>query len=450
MTRTVFLVVMSILAACGGDEGRSGLPDASSSDGAIADAPSSTSVIMTVTRGGVALQNQTVYFQSPDSSVTVTRMTDADGNATADVEAGGYVTVIDPQTDTSGRFTNLSTIADVQPGDHLYINISEFDPDAGVKVNVTVSVPDEGLGYTYELFATCGFGEVGKGSNEIRRQNGNLALAAISNTITLTDCAGIADMLVVGIDADRIVRSWAYQAGVAVSDGGAVEFTRYEQPIDVIFTYTFASLQGLQVQRSLETAHGFLYDASVSLAIDGTGSTMIAMPSPPGVTTRTSSFARPGNEVHDWGGGNDNYSLDFQAVAPNRFANSSFDIPTRKVMWTETSDGTVPDFAVASYESGRSDENGRRDWSWRIAGAYRAGQSTLSYPTLPATLYDFNPRASDEVRFGGLHLVKNPGGYAAARPRLFTAEDIYAKEGLMTGASGRLVDFVVDRAVNPE
>src|SRR5687768_1095190 len=104
------LLVVTLLAACGDDGGVNKLPDAP--------APGMASV--TVRIGRMPAANRTLYFQGPDGSEIATVQTDANGTASAIVEAGSSVTaldILDVRFNRPGR--NVVTIMGVQPGDDL-------------------------------------------------------------------------------------------------------------------------------------------------------------------------------------------------------------------------------------------------------------------------------------------------------------------------------------------
>jgi len=80
----------------GDDGGVNQLADAPVFDAPDVDAQTSGVVTLTITSGTAGVADVKVYFQNADSSVVAVAMTDANGVASATMEAGGYVTAIDP------------------------------------------------------------------------------------------------------------------------------------------------------------------------------------------------------------------------------------------------------------------------------------------------------------------------------------------------------------------
>lgn len=452
MTKWVLLPLCLWAGACGDDDSNGRLPDAPTSIEASVDP---MPVTVTVTFGGKPSANQTVYFQSKDSVTTETRQTDASGNASAVVEAGGFVTVIEPARPPSGldAFTNLSSFAAVQPGDHLYVDVpGSSGEDQTFTVNV--SVPNEEVGNDYWLYTTCGSGEIGRGNGQVRApsspkaraRKGAQVLAAVTNTITLFEpCGGTADVLALAFDPENFLVKWAYKPNVAVASNTNITFDAWTDSAEMTFDYTFVSGSHANFQRRLYTARGPLYTIFDDVFGEGTqGAKSIQLPNPDGVSALTISNDNPNegsgqNYVVEWGA-NTSYALDFNTTALHNFQSSAdVDAAGHKVTWDEATDGKTPDFALATFSASRGGEGDVRTWSWRIMAPYTAG--AVTYPVLPTTLYDFNPKASDSFESVRNLTVHNPGGYNAARnSHLFRGEDnFYDLETGVAGASGQIV-----------
>src|ERR1041384_1078663 len=97
---TIVVALFSLpLVACGScdDDGRGRLPDAA----VIPDAPpdmmtTPQPVTITIKRNGTAMSGVKVFFQNADNTSVKTTTTDATGSASATMDAGGFVTAIDP------------------------------------------------------------------------------------------------------------------------------------------------------------------------------------------------------------------------------------------------------------------------------------------------------------------------------------------------------------------
>ncbi len=458
MRRVLLLSVVGMAAGACGDDDNSGqladappLIDARVIDGAPEPDAPPAAVIVTVTLGGAPQADQTVYFQSADSLTTNTQLTDVNGNATAILEAGGYVTVVKPEAPIRGEAAaigpraNLATFAAVQPGDHLYVDVPFDDGSAG-EVGFTVQVPNEELGYGYRLHTTCGSAFIGTGQSPVRgnkrtRTRGAIAAEPLAATVALTGCGGMADMLVVGTDNDGQVRSWQYRANVAVVQDAVVEFTSYESPTNQAYAYTvFPGTYRVDVARDLRTARGFLYTGNTSVFFEGntSGSTTIDMPTPAGVLAITTSTAAGASgysrgRVIDWGA-NTSVELDFTAVGLHAYgASPTFDATTREVTWTETLDGEAPQLTIARVSAFRSEGEVGTLWSWELVTPWT--ERKVAYPVLPTTLFDFNFKTTDEPFVQRLTTAQAPGGYDAVRSRVFAGD----LEGAVVSGTGRIV-----------
>lgn len=454
--------VLGVVAAACGDDGNNGqLPDgpAQTVDARVVDtapeidaAPDAPPPAATVrvTLGGVPARDQTVYFQSHDSATTVTVLTDADGVATSAVQAGDFVTVVDPlapETRAIGLRAHLSTFAAVQPGDHLFVDVPVIAAQ-GASVQFTINVPNEQLGYDYVLYSTCGAAPIGRGNSPARakrpaggRKGAAVVVAPVTASVKLFGCGGTADLLVVGADGEGGVHSWQYQPGVGLTEGGTVDFASYESVVDQAYSYTAPpGTQRVELTRELRTARGSLYSSlKASVSFDGTaGSTTVAMPTPPGVVAITTSTVEPAQGFSranyiEWGG-NTAYALDIPTTALHAYSDVPVvDVAAHAVTWTQVVDGQTPQLTIASIQVARTDDNGPHTWTWDLVAPWSEG--SVAYPVLPTTLFDFNPAVSDQPLVLRLTTARVPGGYDAARPRVFAGD----LAGGVAGESGQVV-----------
>ncbi len=79
------------------------------------------------------------------------------------------------------------------------------------------------------------------------------------------------------------------------------------------------------------------------------------------------------------------------------------------------------DYVVTGVSAVRAGSDGG-SWTWRVA-AGSAAVGAVVYPTLPPTIFDFNFRGTDTLGIFEAAAVAAPGGYDAARPRVFDTAD---------------------------
>ena len=458
------------LGGCGGcnDDNKVGqLPDAPRAPDAALDAPIDMSpaapVTITVTDGGDPLMGLTVYFQESDSMLVSAAQTDAGGKASAVVHAGGFVTVVQlfpvPQVRAGAPFevppgprSELTTFAGVKPGDDLHLDLDPVTPET-TDITFDLSVPNEELGRTYTLYSSCGTQTLGIGQSPVRAGRraagiGSGAPTPVTASVTLTGCGATADMLVVSSDSETQALSWLYKPAVAVADGVPVALTDdYQAATDVTFTYNSVapSINALTVQRELRSAHGslgFVMNLQTATPDIDTAIASVTQPLPEaaGLLAVTTTMDQP-NAGHgqqtffEWGATGD-YTIDYSAVALHGYASTpSADVGSHVIAWSEASGGVAPDFVFGSYDLSRADDNGLNTWSWQIVAPYTAGQAKLTYPVVPATLYDYNPAAEEQPQVQRLTTVKAPGGYDAFRAHAFSLDP----SSVVTGATGRIV-----------
>jgi hypothetical protein len=422
-------------------------------------------VTITVTDLGDPLMGVTVYFQEADSTLVRAAQTDAAGKASAVLHAGGFVTAVQvtqppPQPVRAGSAfeappgpdSQLHTFAGVKPGDDLHLDL-EPPPPQTADITFDLTVPDEQLGRTYTLYSSCGTQQLlpPQGRSQVRRGGAGIGsgAASLTVTVTLTGCGATADMLVVSSGGETNAVTWLYKPAVAVADGVPVDLTdgAYQDATDVTFTYNqvATTIDSLDVQRELRSAHGALGFAMVEQTATPNRETAIASVTQPfpgaagllAVTT-TRDFPNTGNgqqTFFEWGGTGD-YTLDYSAVALHGYASlPGIDLGSHEIAWSEASGGVAPDFVVGVYQLDRIDDNGDNTWTWQIVAPYTAGQAKLTYPVLPATLYDYNPAANERPRIQQLTTVKAPGGYDAFRAHAFSLDP----SSVVIGATGRIV-----------
>lgn len=431
MKRDVMVCVL--LAACGGSNGDGKLIDAPGAGGEAG--PTVDGVVVTVTLGGRPVADRPVYFQS--GSATELRMTDASGVAHAELAAGGSVTVVEPEApavaSALGPVTHLSTIVDVQPTDHIAVDVPVSGRAALTTTNVTVTLAGAAQGDDYTLQASCGAaGLLGRGTG-----------AALTKQLALADCSGTHDVMVVGRDpATNAIHSWAYKAGVSLSDGATLAFDALAPTTSLTFTYRnpTSAITGVEVGRVLRSAHGTLSGVAsfAGLAANAAYQVKILDAASPDLRAVTTSIAEATegfgqHTIVTWGPSTAGADLDFTADQLHRYVGiPTFTAATQTLAWTEDARvGAAPDFAIGVVRAVRSDQAGHHDLTWRIVAPYRSA-TQLTYPTLPDAELAF--RAADQPVVDSLTTVR-AGGYDAARARVLAG----GLAALADGDTGKIV-----------
>lgn len=436
MRQTLFLV--AALAACGDDGNNGRLADAPPSD-----TTPSQDVTVTVTLGGKPAKGQPVYFQSgvPGAGAQA-RMTDDAGTASLKLDAGGSVTVIEPEpprvAEAIGARVHLSTYLAVQPGDHLYLDVPVFEQPGGIRV--TVTVPNEGRNWDYYLQTSCGSGYIGRGASP---PPPSLAGPTLTGQVTLSGaCGGPQDALVVSRDEANTVRSWAYQADVTLADGGTVTVGELAASTTLAFKYRnpVTGITGVEVTRQVRTARGMLSSSGSFAGIDVDGSYKVELADlvAPALTAVTTSKVEPRDgfgqqSVVTWGPSSAGVDLDLTAIQLHPYTGiPAFDPSSQAITWTAGAAGAAPDFAIGVVRGFRAADGGH-DWTWRVIAPVT--EPRLVFPALPTGEFDFAFAVGDEPVIDSLTTVKVPGGYDAARPRVFTSD----LSAIATTATGQIV-----------
>src|SRR5690606_16085116 len=136
------------LVACGGDG--STASDAGSSDAGPADAePPATGLVELSAREDAGPKpGLDVYFLNPDGTLAAHTKTDAEGKASAMMQAHGSVTAV---SDARG-LAAIVTFGDVVPGDQLVWGT----PPRGTAFELVVDVPADAEATSYSAFSPCG------------------------------------------------------------------------------------------------------------------------------------------------------------------------------------------------------------------------------------------------------------------------------------------------------
>jgi hypothetical protein len=365
--------------------------------------PTPTNTVAVMVRDGYApIANVSVIFQGADDSVIATAMTAADGKATAEMPAGGNVTVIreypttPPETPIA---TQIYTYVGVKGGDKLVV-AGEMDPK-GTPAAINIQVATEAQG-TIRVVTPCGSGQgtapnipitvIGCMANEVpfyimdgNNQSfvkramvaANVDLSAesyadrLGSTLSATNLPG--DLTSVNAEKKALADSYElYTSGTKRVDETAQ-------------TITLPDLQGVDE----------LVVASITRTVGGTQV----------VATRKAYTVGP--SVID-------------ASAPRIPATSRVMYAPTGISWVEDMVGTA-DLVLTSFAVNRPDPTGGPyDVNFVRTIVAPHGTPTLRMPMLPDA--KFNPTAGDTLGDGKLAIVQVTGGYDAARARVFAAD----------------------------
>ena len=439
------------LGGCGGcgDDGKAGqLADAPP----LVDAPpdmmvqQDQPVTLTVTNLGEPVAGVHVYFVNANDSLVKTADTDASGNASAVMAAGGSVTAIDPFRAPVGvapiprgkSGPELRTFLGVKPGDHLFLT-RPLHEDVTFQL---IADPAEGAN-TYDLITTCGTASLdpnGGGS-------GNPGGASLQ----LQDCHGGADLAIIAsfhtTESNDLV-SGLYHADAALLTDHTVNVTAddYTALTNVTLTFANAPDATLTVAHGPIGKHGVLGPFSVD-ASGGTGT--VAEPTVPGVTKAVVDLQlNPSgqHEVVDWGDYTTTYMLDLHNLLLAEVASGpGLDLATDKVSWTEEDSGDAADLTVIGLFVSRSEPQSK-SWHWRLAAAHPATLA-IKLPVLPTDVFDWTPTQGDSISVDALRNFKVPGGYDAVRGHIFDIDEQGSFRDVVTGASGRALKVISQAAL---
>jgi hypothetical protein len=410
--------------------------DAGMSDSTVMiDAPvSALPVTVVVKLGGVGQQGVVVHFQNADSSLVATEMTDATGTASHLLNAGGYVTAIDPFPSPPvptgvqpGPSHDIRSYAGVKPGDTL--RIEEGGEVPGTSMTVTLPPQtDSNISY-YDIAHTCG----GTGYVAGTGSGGGTP----SDIVSFYACTS-ADILVVAIDGNDEPVNYFFVPNQAITADGTLDYTTKTFSGFATRTYTLGDQpQGvfsLNVQQQLATTKGLLsrFRGSAS-GVPATA--MVSFPNIPnglGVVQIDGGTNRMHHVALDWGGlSTTTFTTDFGARMLSEASGYTFDAATHSASWTQSTGGVTPDFASVRLTGTRATQTESRDVSWQIVAPFTAG--SVTFPALPAGTFDLNFSPTDTVNIYDAAFGKVPGGYDTVRPLFFTDTDPFA---ISAGAAG--------------
>jgi hypothetical protein len=406
--------IVVALAACGDDAGNRKIMDAPAigrDEGQI-DSPAASPVTVTVKNQAGPTENIEVYFQNADSTVVATAHTDANGIASQVMDAGGFVTLVNPYLLVGfGGGNQLVTWAGVKPGDHLVLDNSSVQMFATVTFQLPLAVGAA----SYNFYASC--------NNTMLPYSTptGTGISSVDEQVSLYGCGGTADLLLVASDIDNQPVSYFYVPAQPINDGDTIDYT----------AKTFTAV----VQRAFEFDNNASPNNPVTIGdqfITSRGQVFQQQNLPVGGTTVATTFFEPGlptgaldvvttqqtvaNTTRNtvaWGPTAADYTADYAASLLGDFTvDPSLDTGTHAISWTLGA-GKAAQFAFGEIFASRLSATG---WSWQIVGP---SGTQLQLPTLPTDVADFNIVATDSFTIGEADVGAAPGGYDAYRANAF-------------------------------
>jgi hypothetical protein len=481
MTRLHFLVMsLATLTACGGSkvhhlaDGGADAPtrqDAETPD-AHPDAAAPQVVTIAVTENGSPAAGAIVYFQNADSSLVAELQTGSDGTASQLMAAGGFVTLIEPQlpvgvADVTGlpeipSNQEIDTFSDVKPGDVLHVDL--VNEGAATAVTFPVIVPADGSASRYELFTTCGDADL---DNTTGEEVPHPLVVDGPTNVTLDNCNGIADMLVVTLDSDDNGLNSLYAPGVPIADGSAVVLLTQsyvpitQQSIVVTNIPTLIENDTDGAEHDIFGPHGE-FEQFLNLDTNAEGNAEVVtydQPSQPVVSFAEEFFGGNGTSVPDdqtigdWGPPSaTNLFVDATAERlPDYTGTQVFDVPSQEVQFQVTGGGSDVSvdgvYATVSFSrtvevgggSGSGSGSGSAatpvlaTWDWFvIAPGTEVG--AVKVPTVPTDVFAWNGAVGDTIDIDFIELGHVTGGYDAVRGSLWDFDFPFA--GIVTSPTG--------------
>jgi hypothetical protein len=449
MARMRKVLALVLLVACGDDE-FTGLPDGPQGPDGTPDTPTEGLVKLTVTDAGLPRMGVKVYFQNADSSLVSATMTDVNGVASAVMEAGGFVTAIQPfaqQLPTGVASTELKTFAGVKPLDELVLSRDDLPPAV---VNATVLAnPDPAVvnGGNYTLYSPCQSNGLSIGSTGSGSGSGS---GSISSGVTFIGCGATTDLTVVVTDFGGVVQSSIHKPNVTLTEKGIIDLTDLTYVAAETATWEFtnvpAFIGSFNVTDALATTSGPQFVTFDGAAIDN--ATGITLPHPRPVIDNSAqivlaNFSGAPVSTHgvlEWGPPTTAYSKSLTDVLLASYATlPEYSLANKSVTWT-VDPGPAPDFAIIRTDLFRKTAP-LLDWDWEIAAPVGT-ELTVRYPVLPAPDDQFNPITNDSTTVNRLTTAKLAGGYDAIREVVLSLDgdpNTGLPLDLVVGATGRVV-----------
>ena len=406
--------IVVVLAACGDDPNNRKIMDAPAvgHDEGVFDSAQPNPVTVTVKNQPGPTQNVEVYFQNADSTLVATAHTDANGVASQVMDAGGFVTLVNPYPLGKGG-NQLVTWAGVKPGDRLVLDNSSVQMAATVTFHLPLDT-GHGTVSSYTLYATCE-------SNTLSFSTPNgTGISTVDQQWSLNACGGTADVMLVASDMNNQPLSYFYVPAQPITDGDTIDYSAKTFTAAVQRTFEFDNNPNannpITIGDQFVTSRGQVFQES--LGVGGTTvMTSFGEPALPtgslDVVTTQQTVANTNRNTVAWGLTAAAYTVDYSASVVGDFTvDPSLDTGTHAISWTLGA-GKAAQFAIGSISVSRA---AATSWQWQIVGP---SATQLQLPTLPTDVADFTIVATDSFTVYGVGAGFVPGGYDAFRATAF-------------------------------
>jgi hypothetical protein len=420
MSTRKLLLLAALFAGCDEDDPVRHLDGGVTIDSPMIDAPVNiTPVTLTITVNGAAQEGIVVHFQNADSTLVATEMTDANGKASHVINAGGYVTAVDPFPAAAGlpSTTALRTFAGVKPGDNL--KLSDSIGSSNVTMTVTLPVQGDPSITKYTVGSSCTpFPEAFPSTGSGFQPTGPVEF--------LPTCA-TADIIATSYNNSGAVVGYFVVAGQTVTANATIDYSSKSYTAPTNRTYTFNNKPGdlypLAVIERIGLGGGEI------LKVEGTTSDTLTMGIPTvanGVSVVSayadSATTNSHHMLFDWGPVSTTaFTTDVGARKLANITAASFDAASHMLSWTEAN-GAAPEFSYVGLFATRTTTTSTFGVDWYMIAPRTAANA--KFPKLPVGAVDYNPDADDIINIGEITLGKVPGGYDAIRANGFLLDEI--------------------------
>lgn len=420
------VAVLVALVACGSSHDH---PDARIADVVVADtaaidaAPDATpdasvpgSVTITVydnTQSPQPVPGMPVLFQDASGAVVAAVTTDAQGQATAVMAAGGSVTAKRPQRNgVTGDLVYM--FLGVKPGDRLMAGA----PTAATPTSfpVTFTVPAYAGAYSYRVATQCGLG--GSAPATLTTLNAQLSCSPVDVYLTALDTTNQHNTLAA-----------FYKTGIPVSSGATIDLTgeTYHGLRNLAVSLDNLPANVNQVSADLELVGSFPVGDTKFIGglANGQFSATVPLPDLDGLSllTLVEATDQPQagqpetQEVRQLVPFTASYALDVGASAITWLTSTvGFDANANSLIWFEATP-TPADYARIELFVTPMIGDPRPRIQFEVAGPY--SHASLHMPVLSGVLASDNLRSTDGVAAQKFYIARVPGGWDAMRPTVF-------------------------------
>ena len=377
-----------------------------------------------------------VAFLNADDSVVATTTTDTNGTASAQLAAGGSVTV-GAENVLGGSAAQVYTCAGVQPGDNLRIGTLSGDSET---ISFTVVVDNSNISDvgTFMVSTSCGPSPAKSFASTYTTTDPPSPTTPMM--ISLPATCTTADIYVLTIDDSQTPSNGIFLAQQPITPNGTLNVTT-----------PFVNLQttNLSLDNSPTWAANTLVsfaavDGAVELYSAGTSLTAVANTPVP-----VPLVPAPGLQYIALVGSGDSLGRTqtiVQRVAtqadlavdlgmgplPTIEAKGTYDAASSSITWTESGNTGV---ANAEFIEFNVTQGSTRNFNWNIIAPHTAGAAHV--PALPSALSEFALEAADTVNVSSTSIFNASVGYDAIRGSFFN----------ILASPGQLVPNVGDKVL---